>query len=85
MDELSPDKDSKIGEQKISFTIPKNLLNAGKYYFTIWFGENEAHVLWGNLTYMFEVEFTKESVGDIILGKKPGIIRPELNFLHEMI
>ena len=51
----------------------------------IWFGENEAHKLWGDLNYMFEIDFTNESVGDIILGKKPGIIRPELNFKHRML
>jgi lipopolysaccharide transport system ATP-binding protein len=79
---FSPLKDSKIGEQEISFTIPAGLLNSGRYYFRVWFGENEAHLLWGDLTYMFEVEFTSETVGDIEVGKKPGIIRPELNFKH---
>lgn len=81
---FSPNKDSVVGEQEVSFTIPSGLLNAGRYYFKIWFGENEAHLLWGNLTYMFEVEFTNESVGDIVVGKKPGIIRPEFNFKHTL-
>ena len=82
---FSVNKDSKVGEQKISFRIPKHLLNAGKYYFRIWFGENEAHVLWGDLNYNFEVEFTEERVGDLVLGYKPGFIRPELNMKHEMV
>ena len=55
------------------------------YYFKIFFGENEAHLLWGDLIYMFEVDFTNEAVGDIVLGKKPGIIRPTLNFQHKML
>ena len=82
---FSPNKDSKEGEQKISFRIPKHLLNAGKYYFRVWFGENEAHLLWGELNYTFEVEFTAERVGDMLLGQKPGFIRPELNMKHEMV
>lgn len=82
---FSPNHDSQVGEQQISFTIPKHLLNAGKYYFKVSFGENEEYVLWGDLTYNFEVEFTKEFVGDIVVGQKPGLIRPELNMKHEML
>jgi lipopolysaccharide transport system ATP-binding protein len=82
---FSPNHDSMVGEQSISFQIPKHLLNTGKYYFRIFFGENEAHLMWGDLIYNFEVEFTEEKVGDIIVGSKPGIIRPELNFKHEIL
>ena len=82
---FSPNHDSQVGEQQISFRIPAHLLNAGKYYFKIFFGENEAHLLWGDLIYNFEVEFTKEQVGDTVLGVKPGLIRPELNMKHEML
>ena len=85
---FSPNHDSKVGEQQISFTIPNHLLNAGKYYFKVFFGENEAHLLWGELNYNFEVEYTKETVigmEDAIFDKKPGIIRPELNMKHEML
>ncbi len=82
---FSEKKDSVKGEQEVSFTIPAGLLNAGRYYFRVWFGENEAHILWGDLIFMFEVEFTNEGVGDIMLGQKPGIIRPELNFEHRLL
>ncbi|MBR1564499.1 MAG: ATP-binding cassette domain-containing protein [Paludibacteraceae bacterium] len=82
---FSPNHDSIVGEQQISFSIPAHLLNAGKYYFKIHFGENEAHLLWGELIYNFEVEFTKEVVGNLILGQKPGIVRPELKMKHEML
>ena len=82
---FSPDHDSKVGEQQISFTIPAHLLNAGKYYFRVWFGENEAHLMWGELNYVFEVEFTEERVGELILGQKPGFIRPELYMKHTMM
>ena len=82
---FSPNHDSKVGEQQISFQIPKHLLNAGRYYFRVFFGENEAHLMWGDLNYNFEVEFTQEKVGDIIVDKKPGLIRPELNMKHSMV
>jgi lipopolysaccharide transport system ATP-binding protein len=82
---FSRDKDSKVGEQEVSFTIPKGLLNSGRYYFKIWFGENEAHILWGNLTYMFEVEESNEGNELFVLGRKPGLIRPNLEFVHKMV
>ena len=82
---FSPDKDSKVGEQEVSFTIPAGLLNSGRYYFKIWFGENEAHMLWGDLTYMFEIEESNEGSDMLVIGKKPGLIRPDLEFKHRML
>ena len=86
---FSPNHDSKIGEQKISFSISKHLLNAGKYYFRVFFGENEAYLMWGDLVYNFEVEYTNEKINGVddnmLFQIKPGVIRPELNFCHEMV
>ena len=83
---FSPNKNSVVGEQSISFIIPSHLLNAGKYYFLVSFGENEAHRLWGDLQYSFEVKFTKEDVlPGLICNQKPGIIRPDILFKHELI
>lgn len=82
---FSSDGKSKEGEQEVSMIIPANLLNADRYYLKIWFGENEAHLLWGYLTYMFEVEFTNEGSNGLVVGKKPGIVRPNLMFNHRMI
>ena len=82
---FSPNKDSIVGEQEVSFSIPAGLLNSGRYYFKVWFGENESHLLWGYLTYMFEVEESNEGNELIVLGKKPGLIRPELNFKHQIL
>lgn len=82
---FSPNKDSQVGEQEVSFKIPAGLLNSGRYYFKVWFGENEAHILWGNLTYMFEVEESNEGNNMIVLGRKPGLVRPNLNFKHRML
>lgn len=85
---FSPKRDSKIGEQSISFTLPKNLLNAGKYYFRVFFGENEAHLAWGELIYNFEVEYTNELItglSDTMIQVKPGVIRPFINFDYKFI
>ena len=80
---FSPEKDSKIGEQSISFDLPSHFLNAGKYYFVVSFGENEAHQLWGDFQYMFDVKFTKEEVvPGLITNQKPGITRPDIVFEH---
>ncbi len=82
---FSPNRDSQVGEQEVAFTIPAGLLNSGKYYFKVWFGENEAHMLWGNLTYMFEVEESNEGNSAIVIGRKPGLIRPQLDFQHRLL
>lgn len=82
---FSPNKDSVIGEQSISFDIPSHFLNAGKYYFLVSFGENEAYKLWEELKYSFEVKFTKEeAVPGMFCGQKPGIIRPDIVFTHQI-
>ena len=82
---FSPNKDSVIGEQSISFDIPSHFLNAGKYYFLVSFGLNEAYKLWGDLKYSFEVKFTKEEpVPGLLCGQKPGITRPEISFTHKV-
>lgn len=82
---FSPDRDSQVGEQEVSFTIPAGLINSGRYYFKVWFGENEAHMLWGNLVYMFEIEESNEGNSMIVIGRKPGLIRPDLEFNHRML
>lgn len=85
---FSPKKDSKVGEQRIDFTIPAHLLNAGHYYFRIFFGANEAYQLWGDLIYNFEIEYTNEKIlgmDDALFQVKPGVVRPELKFKHKMI
>jgi lipopolysaccharide transport system ATP-binding protein len=82
---FSPYKNSVVGEQEIKFVIPAGLINSGKYYFKVWFGENEAHMLWGNLTYMFEIEESNEGNEFISISHKPGLIRPELNFSHKLL
>ena len=81
---FSPNHDSKIGEQKISFSISKHLLNAGKYYFRVFFGENEAYLMWGDLVYNFEVEYTNEKINGVDDKKTESINKEVENILSQV-
>lgn len=75
---ITTNSDSEAKEYCIEFDIPKNLLNAGNYYFKLIFGENQRVPLYiASNIIGFEVD-------NIKLGKNmeilPGIIRPELDF-----
>ncbi|WP_374458595.1 ABC transporter ATP-binding protein [Chryseobacterium taeanense] len=75
---ITTNNDSETKEYCIEFDIPKNLLNAGNFYFKLIFGENQRIPLYTISNIIgFEVE-------NIKLGKNmellPGIIRPELDF-----
>jgi lipopolysaccharide transport system ATP-binding protein len=75
---ITTNNDSEAKEYCIEFDIPKNLLNAGNYYFKLIFGENQRVPLYiASNIIGFEVD-------NIKLGKNmeilPGIIRPELDF-----
>ncbi|SDI01834.1 lipopolysaccharide transport system ATP-binding protein [Chryseobacterium taeanense] len=75
---ITTDNDSETKEYCIEFDIPKNLLNAGNFYFKLIFGENQRIPLYTISNIIgFEVE-------NIKLGKNmellPGVIRPELDF-----
>jgi len=75
---ISPQKDSKIGEYTVEFTLPPFMLNCGKYNIKMWFGENRRYLIWGFYTHTFEIEdyFTKE---DFTNGRLPGLLKFELN------
>jgi lipopolysaccharide transport system ATP-binding protein len=75
---ITTNNDSETKEYCIEFDIPKNLLNAGNFYFKLIFGENQRIPLYTISNIIgFEVE-------NIKLGKNmellPGVIRPELDF-----
>lgn len=86
---FSPNRDSQVGEQRIDFTIPGHMLNSGCYYFRVFFGENEAELMWGELIYNFEIKYTNETIEgfdkNFMFQHKPGIIRPNLKFVHKML
>lgn len=75
---LSTQNDSKRGEYAVEFEIPKNLLNAGNYYFKIIFGKDQKIALFtANEIVGFEVENTKIGSNMSLL---PGVIRPVFDY-----
>ncbi|WP_042723066.1 ABC transporter ATP-binding protein [Flavobacterium sp. B17] len=75
---ITTNKDSGAKEYCIEFDIPKNLLNAGNYYFKLIFGENQRAPLYIISSIIgFEIDNIKIGGNMEIL---PGIIRPELDF-----
>ena len=75
---ISTQNDSKKGEYTVEFEIPKNLLNAGNYYFKLIFGMDQKVALFiANEIVGFEVENVK--IGSNITTL-PGIIRPNFDY-----
>lgn len=75
---LSQNQDSKTGEYSIEFDIPAGLLNAGNYYFRLYFGKDQTEALFIlDNSVGFEVENVK-------VGSKmhiyPGITRPNFDY-----
>ena len=74
---ISPDGDSKIGTYTVTFDIPPDTLNTGKYIIRLWFGESQAYVLWGSFHHIFKVENTLSGQG-YNLHTLPGVMKPRL-------
>lgn len=75
---LSENNDSRIGEYTVEFDIPAGLLNAGNYYFKLYFGKDQTVLLYGIDNFVgFEVENVK-------VGNKmhiyPGVTRPHFDY-----
>lgn len=74
----SKNNDSKIGEYTVEYEIPTGLLNAGNYYFKLYFGKDQSELLYGIDSFIgFEVENVK--VGNK-LHIYPGITRPHFDY-----
>jgi len=75
---VSANNDSKIGEYTVEFKIPAGLLNAGNYYFKLYFGKDQKILLFGVDNFIgFEIENIK--VGTM-MHIYPGIIRPNFEY-----
>ncbi len=75
---ISTQNDSKKGEYTVEFEIPKNLLNAGNYYFKLIFGMDQKVALFiANEIVGFEVENVKIGSNMALL---PGVIRPIFDY-----
>ncbi|MDH5035079.1 polysaccharide ABC transporter ATP-binding protein [Chryseobacterium cucumeris] len=71
---VSQNNNSKIGEYTVEFDIPAGLLNAGNYYFKLYFGKDQKILLYGIDEFIgFEVENVK--VGTM-MHIYPGVTRP---------
>lgn len=75
---VSPQHDSKVGEYVVDFSLPPYMLNRGKYYMNIWFGENNKYRICKPYAHPFMVEeFLYE---DPYLGRTlPGVLKIDLN------
>ena len=76
---ISQNADSKRGEYNVEFVIPVGMLNAGNYYFKLFFGKNQSELLYNNENIIsFEVDNVK-------VGSKthvyPGIMRPNFDYI----
>ncbi|MBB6500979.1 polysaccharide ABC transporter ATP-binding protein [Pedobacter cryoconitis] len=68
----------KIGEYTVEFVIPANILNAGNYYFKLFFGKDQTELLLGADNLIgFEVENVKMGIKTHVY---PGIIRPKFDY-----
>ncbi|MBX9888356.1 MAG: ABC transporter ATP-binding protein [Flavobacteriaceae bacterium] len=75
---VAKDNNSKIGEYVIEYDIPAGMLNAGNYYFKLYFGKDQSILLYGIDNFIgFEVENVK--VGNKI-HIYPGILRPNFDY-----
>lgn len=74
---LEKEADSKKGFYNIKLQIPPHLLNHGRYILDVWFGQNCRYLLWGRLSYGFEVGLTYDKDG-FSTGGRPGILHTEL-------
>lgn len=71
---VSQNNNSKIGEYTVEFDIPAGFLNAGNYYFKLYFGKDQKILLYGIDEFIgFEVENVK--VGTM-MHIYPGVTRP---------
>ena len=81
---FTPNNDSKVGLYRLEYDIPPHLLNSGRYYFKIFFGESQRYVIWGDYIHYFDVEDVKTLEGNL-LATPPGVIRPRFDFKKEFL
>jgi len=82
---ITENKDSKTGVYLINFPVPANLLNAGSYYISLLFGENQREILYRQ-NQVLQFEILNETIGTNS-SPLPGFIRlnsrAECTFLIE--
>lgn len=78
---FAKDRNSKLGNHKITATIPPNLLNAAIYTMNLIFGQNQRYVLFRkDRICAFEIEnIAMENNMNVL----PGIVRPAISYFLE--
>ena len=74
------EKDSKIGMYDVRFTVPPYTLNAGKYKLTVFWGENQAYLVYETSSIFFEIRNTISDRGYNHIAL-PGYLRLKNDFL----
>lgn len=73
-------KDSKIGIYDVQFIVPPYTMNAGKYKVTVFWGENQAHLVYEADSIFFEVRNALTDMG-FNHATLPGYLRLRNDFL----
>jgi lipopolysaccharide transport system ATP-binding protein len=81
--DVSASEDSRVGIYRVSGSIPSHLLNAGRYYLNVVFGQDQKFVLFkSDEVVAFEVENTATGRG-FNMAVAPGVVRPILKWQCE--
>ncbi len=81
--DVSTSEDSTVGTYRLFGLIPPHLLNAGRYYLNVLFGQDQKFVLFKlDEVVTFEVENTATGRGHN-MTVAPGVVRPLLNWQYE--
>ena len=83
---LTQKMDSKVGIYEVILSIPPNLLNAGRYFVNILWGENCAYLLYrANEIIAFDVENKVMQDASHKMQSLPGVIRPNLKWEYSYL
>ncbi|AEW02974.1 polysaccharide/polyol phosphate ABC transporter ATP-binding protein [Niastella koreensis] len=75
---VTKERDSRQGIYTVKGQLPPHLLNTGTYTFTLIFGENQQHPLFGVHDFL-QFEVMNERLGNTF-RRLPGIIRPKIEY-----
>ena len=82
--QLAPNSDCKKGYYNVSFSLPANYLNAGRYRLEIIFGQS-GHILWRESELIiFEILPTVDGL-EKNMSINPGIIVSKIDFSHTFL
>jgi lipopolysaccharide transport system ATP-binding protein len=78
---ITTEKNSKKGIYTVKGVIPAHILNAGTYFFTIFFGENQYYPIYIHRSLVgFEI---MNEIQGVNINPRPGVIRPAIEYQFE--